>query len=117
MKEEFTQNINNILTSIGFSRSDDTYEFIKTYTQPGQVMIVNGRRMEQPGKQLTVKYTIQDLGDGYCENSDGSNRVDNTTYEFRVVMGEELLSEVFIAYSWDDIESFKKDLQNILQIC
>ena len=119
MKEQFIKQIEEILVGFGFNRVEgDNWEYkrIQTFTQPGQQMIINGQAFQQPSQEIEVAHIVKDMGDGYYENVDGSNRVDLTYLEFQVWMKNEIQGQFSSAYAWDDIEGFKKDLQNILQV-
>ena len=116
-REQFIKQIQDVLVGYGFkSVSDTEYERVQTFTQPGQQMVINGQAFQQPPQEIEIKHIVRDLGDGYCENVDGSNRVDMTTFEFQVFMKNEIQGQLSSAYAWDDIEGFKKDLQHILSV-
>lgn len=119
MKEQFIKQIEEVLVGFGFNRSEgDDWEYkrIQTFTQPGRQMIINGQAFQQPHQEIEVIHIVKDMGDGYYENMDGSNRVDNTYLEFQVWMQNDMQGQLSSAYAWDDIEGFKKDLQNILSV-
>lgn len=119
MKEEFIKQVVEVLTEYGFSRSEgDEWEYkrIQTFTQPGQQMVINGQAFHQPGQEIEVVHIVKDIGDGYYENLDGTNRIDTTTFEFQVWMKDEIRGQLSSAYAWDDIKGFKIDLQNILRV-
>lgn len=119
MKEQFIKQIEEVLVGFGFSRSEgDEWEYkrIQIFTQPGQQMVINGQVFQQPPQEIEVIHIVKDMGDGYYENMDGSNRVDITQLEFQVWMKNEIQGQLSSAYAWDDIEGFKKDLQHILNV-
>lgn len=115
MKEQFISKIEEVLFGYGFSKKDNTYERIQTLTQPGQVMIINGRQMKQPDQHVEVKHVVKEVGDGYISNMDDTNKVDLTTYEFLVYVNGQEQGAMSIAYRWDDAEDFKINLSNIIQ--
>lgn len=119
MREEFIKQVVEVLIGYGFSRSEGDeweYKLIQTFTQPGQQMVINGQAFQQPPQEIEVVHIIKDMGDGYYENVDGSNRVDLTQFEFQAWMKNEIRGQLFSSYAWDDIGGFKKDLQNIVKV-
>jgi hypothetical protein len=119
MKEQIIKQIEEVLVGFGFSRSEgDEWEYkrIQTFTQPGQQMVINGQVFQQPPQEIEVIHIVKDMGDGYYENMDGSNRVYTTYLEFQVWMKNEIQGQLSSAYAWDDIEGFKNDLQHILNV-
>lgn len=116
MKEQFISKLEEALFGYGFSKKDNnTYERIQTLTQPGQVMIINGRQMKQPDQLVEIKHVVKEVGDGYISNMDDTNKVDLTTYEFLVYVNGREQGAMSIAYRWDDVEDFKINLSNIIQ--
>lgn len=119
MREQFIKQIEEALVGFGFNRSEgDEWEYrrIQTFTQPGQHMVINGQAFHQPDQEVEVIHIVKDMGDGYYENMDGSNRVDTTYFEFQVWMKNEIQGQLSSAYAWDDAEGFKNDLQHILNV-
>ena len=116
-REQFIKQVQEALVGYGFkSVSETEYERVQTFTQPGQQMVINGQAFQQPPQEIEVKHIVKDLGDGYYENLDGSNRVDITTFEFQVWMQNEIQGQLSSTCAWDDVEGFKKDLQHILTV-
>ena len=120
MKEQFLKEVEEALVGYGFNNQSegDNWEYVRTqtFTQPGQQMVINGQAFQQPSQEIEVQHIVKDLGDGYYENLDGSNRVDITTFEFQVWMKNEIQGQLSSTYAWDDIEGFKNDLQHILSV-
>lgn len=120
MKEQFLKEVEEALVGYGFNNQSegDNWEYVRTqtFTQPGRQVIVNGQAFQQPPQEIEVKHIVREFGDGYYENLDGTNRIDTTTFEFQVWLKDEIQGQLSSAYAWDDIEGFKKDLQNILQV-
>lgn len=120
MREEFIKQIETVLQEYGFANSStsERWEYTRTqeYTQPGQTMVVNGQRMEIPGRAIPIKYIVFDMGDGYYENVDGSNRVEFVQLEIQLWVNSEFQDMFCSSYECGDIKGFKKDLQNILKI-
>ena len=119
MREQFIKQIEEVLVGFGFTRLEGDnweYKLTQTFTQPGQQMVINGQAFQQPSQEIEVAHIVKDMGDGYYENVDGSNRVDLTQFEFQVWMQNEIQGQLFSSYAWDDIGGFKKDLQHILNV-
>jgi hypothetical protein len=116
MREEFINKIKEILTGYGFNESNSQYERVQFFTQPGQQMIINGQSFNQPDKQIEVKHIVIEAGDGYCSNIDDTNKQEFTQFDFKVYVNNQINGELNTAYYWDDVEAFKKDLQNILKV-
>ena len=116
MREQFIKQVQDALIGYGFVQNELEYKRTQSFTQPGQVMIINGQRIDQPGKEVAVEHIVRELGDGYYENIDGSNRVDLVTFEFQVLVDNELQGLMSIAYDYEDIDGFKHDLQYTLNI-
>lgn len=118
MRGQFIDNVKEVLTGYGFSdcSSEDEWKYTRTqeFTQPGQVMIINGQQFEQPGQQCEVKHTVFLMGDSYYENMDGSNQVDLITFEFQVYVDNEPNGAFSATYDYQDIDGFKNDLQYII---
>lgn len=120
MKEQFLKEVEEALVGYGFNNQSegDNWEYVRTqtFTQPGQQMIINGQAFQHPSQEIEVSHIVKDMGDGYYENLDGTNRIDTTTFEFQVWLKDEIQGQLSSAYAWDDIEGFKKDLQHILKV-
>lgn len=116
MREQFFNEINNILKSLGFTKHEDS--FIKIgHTMPiNQTIIVNGQRVKQEQTPKEVTYSIKDIGDGYCENMDGSNRREANWFEFKILVDNKLHSKTSGMYYLDDLEDFKTAIVNIFQL-
>lgn len=115
MREEFINKIKEVLTGYGFIESNGQYERVQYFTQPGQQMIINGQAFNQPDQQIEVKHVIKEFGDGYCSNIDDSNKQEYTQFCFEVYVNNQINGELNSAYYWNDITTFKKDLENILR--
>jgi hypothetical protein len=68
-KSSIYNEISDFLVSIGFSAPDDNCPaFRRVVTVPGRVIMVNGNRMEEPGKEVNLD--IMPLGPGAIINGD-----------------------------------------------
>lgn len=120
MREEFIKQIETVLQEYGFANSStsERWEYTRTqeYTQPGQTVVINGQQMEVPGRVIPVKHIVFDMGDGYYENVDGSNRVEFVQLEIQLWVNSEFQDMFCSSYECGDIEAVKKDLMNILRL-
>lgn len=115
MKEQFINKIKELLFAKGFREIDNKFVRTVNIRQPGQVMIINGQRMEQPGQESEIKYVVTYAGDGYISNMDDSNKVDVSSVMFEVYVDGEQQGGYMEAYRWDDIEGFTQVLTNIVR--
>lgn len=116
MRENFIKQIEMVLASYGFSKTGNIFERIQYFTQPGQRMVINGQQINQPPQQIEVKHSVTEIGDGYCSNKDDTNKQEFTEFEFKIFVKDQLNAELVSIYYWDDIDSFKNDLINILKV-
>lgn len=113
MREQFIQSVNDFLTSLGFTKSDNTYEKIHQVNTRGRIMIINGQQMQEPDQTIDVKYIINDLGDGYVSNVDDTNKLDLEFFKIHTYVNNNLTGEFMKSYYMFDIEEFKSDISNI----
>lgn len=116
MKEQFINEVKNILVGFGFSESNNQYVRSQIFIQPGQQLIINGQQINQPNQEIEVKHVVTELGDGYCCNQDDTNKQEFTQYNIQVFVKGELNGEYISAYYWNDIEQFKNELTKILNV-
>ena len=74
MKDQWLDNVNQVLTGLAFSNIGDDYVREVVRSTGGQVIMINGQRMEQPGQQYTIKYIVRFNGDGWVMNEDETNQ-------------------------------------------
>ena len=74
MKDQWLNNVSQVLTGLAFSTSGDDYIREVVRSTGGQVIMINGQRMEQPGQQYTIKYIVRFNGDGWVMNEDETNQ-------------------------------------------
>ena len=116
MKEQFINEVKNILVSLGFSESNNQYVRSQIFIQPGQQLIINGQQINQPNQEIEVKHVVTEFGDGYCCNQDNTNKQEFTQYNIQVFVKGELNGEYISAYYWNDIDQFKNELTKILNV-
>lgn len=116
MKDQFISKVDEMLTKLNFVKTENKYELNKVVSQPGQVIVINGQRMEQPGQSINIKYIINDLGEGYYSNPDDSNKVDLMFYKTEAYIQDQLEGEYSSGYSLDDFKRFESEMLNILRL-
>lgn len=101
-REEFLNSINDYLESVGFIKNDNIYLKETQARTAGQVMVINGRRMEQPGQIINIKMTIEECGEGF---------VGEESFELiglKVAQNNEIIAEYNISFYYDEFETFKE---------
>lgn len=112
MRDAFYQNLEDILTKYQFIKNDNRYTIEYTCQKPGQTMIVNGQRIDQPPVSIPIKKEVTIIGDGSVSNEDGSNEQGFTQIELNLLINNEPNSAHHEAFMWDDINYFNKILAN-----
>lgn len=59
--------ITNKLQEKGFTLENDTLTKEVTQQAPGRRMVINGQLYNEPSQEVTTKFEIELLGDGYIE--------------------------------------------------
>ena len=109
-RNEFMDQVVSLLAQAGFEGEDNKYTLEKIARQPGQTVIINGQRMEQPGREYKIIYDIEIVGDGCIENEDGS--IDANFTQIRFSIGDQEYEECF---RWDNFEWFNKVFNQIIR--
>lgn len=104
LKEEFINRLSQILTQKGFKKSDESFTKYINQQLPGQVVMINGQRMESPGKIIKLSYTVDIVGDGWIADTDESNKVDFTEVRFQVQQDQEIMIDMTECVYWTDYE-------------
>ena len=94
------------LESTGWTKSDSGY-LKKSPVQRGR-MIINGREVDTPPEY--IDFRIEYYSDGYIENSDGSNHIDNTQWKLTISNQESSKSTYFIVDSLFQFQEMLKEL-------
>lgn len=115
MNDQFIQSVNEFLISMGYTKTDNIYEKSAQVNTPGRIMIINGNQMQEPGQIINIKYTIEDLGDGYVSNADDTNKSELEFFEFQIYTNDNVVSQFTKSYYVSDIEEFKTDVHNLMQ--
>lgn len=109
-RNEFMDNIHNLLTSIGFTNTNEVYEWNRQVRQRGQTIVINGQRMDQPGQIITIPYRIEIVGDGCVMDEDDNIEQEFTQIRFEV--NGDMHEECF---NWDDFAYFENILKQIIR--
>ena len=108
IKQEWLNGIKSHVTSNRFQETDWGYERTTITREPGQTISINGRVMQQPGKEIEIKEIVSFQGDGWVANMDDTNKVDFTQIKFETYQGENLVMQHEEAFYWDDLQYFIK---------
>ena len=108
IKQEWLDGIKSHVTSNRFKETDYGYERTIITREPGQTISINGRVMQQPGKEIEIKEIVSFQGDGWVANVDDTNKVDFTQIKFETYQGENLVMQHEEAFYWDDLQYFIK---------
>lgn len=102
LKNEFLSWLSQILTQKGFEKTDESFTKYINQQLPGQVMMINGQRMESPGKIIKLSYIIDIIGDGWIADADESNKIDFTEVRFQVQQDQEIMIDITECVYWND---------------
>jgi hypothetical protein len=112
IKQEWNDVIKSHILSQGFQETEFGYEKIRIAREPGQTISINGRIMQQPGKEIKIKQLVCVQGDGWVADMDESNKVEFTQIKFETYQGNDLVMQYEEAFYWDNpnyfIELFNK---------
>ena len=102
IKQEWVNTIESHITSRGFEKTDDGYARVRIVRQPGQTIYINGRQMQQGGKEIEVRQNIFFDGDGWVADMDESNKVEFTQIRFEIYQGDNLTNKYEEMFYWDN---------------
>jgi hypothetical protein len=110
MKQELLKGYQNFI-----KENDNTFKHeFSAFTQ-GQVMVINGHRMESPGKQVTVKNIIRFDGDGYISDEDEiSNKQEFSVVSFESYLDDEEQGSYNECLYWNDTDRFRVILSHFI---
>jgi hypothetical protein len=106
IKQEWINAVESHIIPKNFEEILGGYERIRLVRQPGQTVIINGRQMQQPGKEIEIRQYIYLDGDGWVADMDESNKVEFTQVRFEAYQGDNLTSQYEEAFYWDNPEYF-----------
>lgn len=101
-----------ILESLGWVRKMEEGNWVgyhsRTVQSSGGTMIINGRRIDSPPE--ITKIEIEYKGDGWVENSDGTNHQETTQWDVRFIKGDFSKEFTIIIYSPEQFLEMIKEL-------
>lgn len=102
IKQEWISAVESHIIPKDFEEILGGYERIKLVRQPGQTVIINGRQMQQPGKEIEIRQYIYLDGDGWVADMDESNKVEFTQVRFEAYQGDKLSMQYEEIFYWDN---------------
>lgn len=115
IKQEFLTTIKTIITQHGFKEVSDGYKKVSEHQTRGQVITINGQRMEQPGQLVTIKQSIYMQGDGWMANEDESNKREFTQIKFETMQGDNVVLSHEDCFYWDEPQYFINTFNQIVK--
>lgn len=107
LKQEWLDKIKSTILPQGFQEVEDGFERVSIVRQPGSTISINGRVMQQPGKEIEIRQNIVFVGDGWIADEDEeTNKREFTQVIFEAYQGEELTLQHEESFYWDDVEYF-----------
>lgn len=107
LKQEWLDKIKSTILPQGFQEVEDGFERVSIVRQPGSTISINGRIMQQPGKEIEIRQNIVFVGDGWiADEDDETNKREFTQVIFEAYQGEELTLQHEESFYWDDVEYF-----------
>lgn len=106
IKQEWINAIKSHMSIHDFQETDFGYERIRIVREPGQTISINGRVMQQPGKEIKIRQIVYFQGDGWVANLDDTNKVEFTQIKFETYQGDDLVMQYEEAFYWYDSEYF-----------
>jgi hypothetical protein len=116
LKQEFYISVESQLESLGFIKTNDTYESIINHQLPGQQISINGQTMQYPGKTIELKNTIKLYSDGCISDNDGSNEIGFTQICFTMNQDGEKIREHCECFYWNEFPYFINIFNQIFNI-
>lgn len=115
-RESFLTKIEEYLISVGFDKIEDTFISKRQVQQPGQTMIINGKRMMNPGQVIDVKFEVLLVGPGSMLNKNGECERKFDVIEFHIIQNGEYMVDYSNSFNWDEFGIFKMYCEKIFNI-
>lgn len=114
-REEFISFINDRLVGIGFTGEDERWTLEQDIQDHPQVVIVNGRRVEQPAESRHVKICVEVFGDGCVKGDESEEPFVEVNFD---AVEDEVAKEIgpTFCFGWDDEEEFNYILNKIFGV-
>ena len=116
LREDFISNIKSALYNYGFKEEGENYLKNIQFRTPGQVMIINGQRMEHPGEIIETVYKVNIIGDGWVSNTDGVDKEEFTQIGFEIYQNQEKIWGEEFCFYWDNPNNFNIILNQVLNL-
>lgn len=112
-KDNWLSSIETSLSQLGFTKVDNGFERTQQQRHGGQVITINGQRMEQPGQIITIKNTITFNDDGWISNKDDTNKREFTQVIFEVFTNGNSQGSAEQCMYWDSPDDVIKTVKQI----
>lgn len=112
-KDTWLSAVETSLSQLGFTKVDNGFERTQQQRHGGQVTIINGQRMEQPGQIITIKNTITFNDDGWISNKDDTNKREFTQVIFEVFTNGNSQGSAEQCMYWDSPDDVIKTVKQI----
>lgn len=115
LKQEWLDVIKPYVIAQGFQEAEFGFEFVQIGRLPGQTISINGRVMQQPGKEIKINHIIEFVGDGWVADVDETNKEEFTQVKFKSYKDNELISEYEESFFWDNHRYFIETFNQIFR--
>lgn len=115
LKQEWLDAIKPYVIAQEFQEAEFGFEFVQIGILPGQTISINGRVMQQPGKEIKIKHIIEFVGDGWVSDVDETNKEEFTQVKFKSYKDNELISEYEESFFWDNHNYFIETFNQIFR--
>lgn len=102
IKQEWIKAIESHIIPKGFEETEYGYARINIVRQPGQTIYINGRQMQQQGKEIEIRQNIYFDGDGWVADMDETNKVEFTQVRFEMYQDDNLTMQYDENFYWDN---------------
>lgn len=115
-KDQWLDNTNQILSNLSFKHVDDnTFVNELIRSTGGQVIVINGQRMEQPGQQIVINNIVRFNGDGWLSDENRERPFTQVVFE-KSINNEEPQHLTEECLYWDELDiigSYVKQIFNL----
>lgn len=113
-REDWLTHVEGFLEEHGYNNvAVNTYERVQIGTTGGQVVVINGQRMESPGQQVKIRHIVTLSGDGYVVDADDENCREFTQVCFEVYVNDEKQFIFEHCFYWDEPNEIAKVMNEI----
>ena len=97
---EFIEQIKEFLKEYSFD-GENIFSKNSTKQLPGQVIIINGKQVQQPGQIINFQFIVELFGDGLVDDEEF------LMIHFTITQDNRVIRELFESFYLDDFEKFK----------